>query len=185
MAQGANRYARRTKTGFADNLTCTTLVQTMPKQQLPEEHRKRLKMIRDKNDVMRFCKEDAGINYRTFCHLEDGGKSDQVIVHRVISGLQPTASAEVVQTIVCTSYGISAHRLVNGVDVTTREARQVAMMFMKSMSRMSRTAIQAHFGYEDETTVTKGLQSLESRMSVETPLRELVSRIKIKIQEAA
>lgn len=153
-------------------------------QRLSENAMNKLREIVERRGVDAFRKR-AGIRPETFRSLLTKGHAKAEVVQKVVGALEITASAEVVQTIVCTSYGISAHRLVNGVDVTTREARQVAMMFMKSMSRMSRTAIQAHFGYEDETTVTKGLQSLESRMSVETPLRELVSRIKIKIQEAA
>lgn len=127
----------------------------------------------------------AKIRPETFRAILSKGHAKDEVVQKVIKAFGPVASPVIVQTIVCTGYGITPEKFLSGNEMMVREARHIGVMMMRSECGMSRPQIREFFGFDDETAVTKIITRMEERLSVETELQDRVNRIRIKIQAAA
>lgn len=138
--------------------------------------------------LMEFSKS-ARVDRRTVGKMAKGGYVEIALVRKVEAvlaarngGSKPTI--EIVEVIVCASYGISRETLHTSSTPIIIEAKQICCLLAKTECNMKATEIARHFGYSDHTGPGDAIKKIKGRIEVNPQLNSLVNRITSKVLSA-
>lgn len=156
---------------------------------LSKAARAALHRVRQERWFNAFAKK-AEVDKKTLRKMYLGKYVELEKVQRVEAALGAPATvvtAEIVETMVSTGYGLTIealHRLRQSSNQVIREAQQVTYLLLESEAKMKRTAIAKHFGFADHSNISHNIATIQERLQVEKRLQQTVKRIQAKILAA-